>query len=271
MDMDKFGLRGLCNELIGDLTESVGDKNIIKLSVDVQLPKKFIGTPGRLMESIKDIALYISGNLINGAISIEIIKRNEHENRVNAQVQITGIGSFKGKDPMSKEEVKNRFKDFPYTVHHKTSEGQINFEFDVSFHTAGVSEKKDKLPFEKKRILVAEDNEINAIVFSNFLEEWGCEVTIAVNGAEAVSRAHDATYEVILMDIHMPILNGNKAIVKIREFNATIPIIALTASTVEDDIGDAMNAGANDYLLKPISSAHLFQVLSKYLLRTTKL
>ncbi len=269
--MNEFSLRALCDNLSRDLTESLGDRNIIKLSIDVQLPEKFTGTPGRLMESIKDIALYVSGNLINGALSIEIIRRNEHEDLVNAQVQITGTGSFKGKGPMSKEEAENRFKDFPYTVHHKTSEGQMSFEFGVSFHTAVVSGKKDKLPFEKKRILIAEDNEINALVFSSFLEEWGCEVTIAVNGAEAVSQVHEAVYEAILMDIHMPILNGNKATAKIREFNTAIPIIALTASTVEEDIRDAMNAGANDYLLKPISSAHLFQVLSKYLLRTTKL
>ena len=109
-----------------------------------------------------------------------------------------------------------------------------------------------------------EDNEINALIFSSFLEEWGCETTVIQNGAEAISQMHEARYDIILMDIHMPILNGNLATKKIREFSE-VPIIALTDSVEEKDMQDAIEAGANDFLVKPVSSRQLFHVLEKYL------
>jgi len=261
--MNEFSLLVLCRELIGELTEKIGSKNDIKLSVDIQLPEKFMGVPGHLIDAMRSIALYVSKHLTKGNISIEVFKRELRDGRIVASVHVTGAGTVVGE--MSKEELTTRFKGFPYAINRKVQKGLITFDFNVDLNPVGPAQKKSNLRFDKKRVLVAEDTEINALLFTGFLEEWGCEVTIAVNGSEAVTKAQETFYDAILMDIYMPIVNGIKATSKIRKFNTSIPIIVLTASTEELDVREAIKAGANDYLLKPISSNNLLKVLSKYL------
>jgi CheY-like chemotaxis protein len=263
--MDEFNLRTLCNELMGELTQSVGDKNIIKLSVDIQLQERFKGDVQQLKQCIKEMALFISSNLINGVIHIEVLKESVLSNHVNLCVQLTGTGSFRNKGPMDGIEAEKKFKNFPFLFSRHSFHDHVIFEFIVSLLTTGEISRKVKARFADKKILIAEDNEINAMVFSSFLEEWGCDVTVVINGAEAIAILQDASFDAVLMDIYMPVLNGNKATAKIREFNSTIPIISLTASTDDDEFRLSKEAGCNDFLLKPVSSTHLYQVLSKYL------
>jgi CheY-like chemotaxis protein len=262
--MEVFELRRVCNELLLQLKGETFIQSIIKLSVDIQLPDRYVGNPGLLLHSIRDTASYLSGVLINGIVNIEITLRGVHGNLIALQTYVTGLGSSR----VEQKEV-GRFRQLvnnpALQVRYKESADEIVFEFNHMLQVADQEELKPKLPFERKRVLVAEDNEINAMVFCSFLEEWGIQTFTAINGAEAVSQAHDSGFDAILMDIHMPVLNGNDATRRIREFNATIPVIALTASTSEDDLRDALAAGANDYLLKPVSSTHLFQLLSRYL------
>jgi CheY-like chemotaxis protein len=263
--MEEFNLRQLCNELIQELMDSVGDTNIIKLSIDIQLGETFLGEAAQLKNAIENISLFISNHLINGAVGIEIAKGKGLSDHVNTHIQVAGNGLFRGGGPMDVIESEKRFAGFPFVVHRKATVDQVIFEFNVFLVPTGLSTQKAKPRFHNKKVLIAEDNEINAMVFASFLEEWGCEVTTVANGAEAVTQARDASFDAILIDIYMPILNGNKATAKIREFNTKVPIITLTASTDEGDIEEAKAAGTNDFLLKPVSSAHLFQVLSKYL------
>jgi len=88
---------------------------------------------------------------------------------------------------------------------------------------------------------------------------------VVPNGKEAVNATIENHYDIILMDIYMPYLDGIQATRDIRKFNITIPIIALTASTLEADLNNARKAGINDLLLKPVSSMSLFKTLQKYL------
>ena len=81
-----------------------------------------------------------------------------------------------------------------------------------------------------------------------------------MNGEEPLLISQEQAFDLILMDIHMPVLDGNEAIRRIRTQNREIPIIALTASTLESDIREALENGANDYLLKPVASKTLFSV-----------
>jgi CheY-like chemotaxis protein len=261
----EFRFREFCNELIKDLNESLGDKNIFRLSLDIQLSEMFGGNPESLIQAIRGISDYLTGLLINGTIAIEIVKLSENNNHINVLVKIIGKGPFRTGNLVSKDEVNSQFKNLSYSIQYEANECQMIFSFQVDLYKNDKQKNVERLPFEKKRILLAEDNELNAMVFTSFLEEWGCAVTSAGNGEEAVKLAFNFVFDAILMDIYMPVLNGNLATSKIREFNATIPIIALTASTVEQDILDAMKAGASDYLLKPVSSKDLFRVLSKYL------
>ena len=261
--MENFELRPACNELIAELKDLESRKNIVKVSVDIQLPERYSGNPDELFHALRALSGYLARVLVNGLINIEISLHTIQNKTVNLLIKLSGQGVIR---PMEKDKknVNAFIKGASLKISHKEQKQQINFGFHYSLQATDGTKADQQLPFANKRVLIAEDNEINAMVFSSFLDEWGCEHELAINGAEAVSLAHDKVFDAILMDIHMPILNGNQATRKIREFS-TIPIIALTASTQENDIKEAVEAGANDYLLKPISSAHLFQVLCKYL------
>lgn len=112
-------------------------------------------------------------------------------------------------------------------------------------------------------ILAAEDNDGNYMLLKVFLKDY--KLTRAVNGAEAVGLASHNKYDVILMDMKMPIMDGLEATAKIREFDKKTPIVALTANAFDSDKAAAMNAGCTDFLSKPFEKSELIAVLNKAL------
>jgi hypothetical protein len=124
----------------------------------------------------------------------------------------------------------------------------------------------------KKRILVAEDVELNQFLAKHILESWGFSVDIANNGKEAVDCVQQKHYDLILMDIQMPEMDGIVATQTIRKLSDTavagIPIIALTANALKGDDQRYLNAGMNDYITKPYTEERLYKVISKYLKAT---
>ncbi len=117
---------------------------------------------------------------------------------------------------------------------------------------------------EGKRILVAEDNLINQEIILGLLEDSKIIIDIAENGEEAVSLHKNNSYNLILMDIQMPILDGYSAAKIIRETDKEIPIIAVSASAMKEDIEKTIESGMNDHLNKPIEVTLLYQTLLKY-------
>jgi CheY-like chemotaxis protein len=116
------------------------------------------------------------------------------------------------------------------------------------------------------RILLAEDNEINQQVAVEILESAGLVVEVANNGKEALEMAREKEYDVVLMDIRMPELDGFNAAKKIRELDSdtrNIPIIAMTAQTMKEDREKAQAAGMNHHISKPIDPNELYRVLAK--------
>ncbi|NLO17779.1 MAG: response regulator, partial [Arcobacter butzleri] len=115
-------------------------------------------------------------------------------------------------------------------------------------------------------ILLVEDNEINQKVAAIILEKSKINVDLAQNGKEAVEifKANQDKYDLILMDLQMPILSGYEATIQIREFNKTIPIIALTAASLTENRQKVIDAGMNDHLSKPIDKELLFDTIIKY-------
>ncbi|MGE4352014.1 MAG: ATP-binding protein, partial [Bdellovibrionales bacterium] len=117
-------------------------------------------------------------------------------------------------------------------------------------------------------LLLAEDNETNRLVARRYIEKIGMQVDEAVNGREAVDKAMNKHYDVILMDVSMPVMDGMMATHHIRgsgEYNASVPIIALTAHAMEGDRHLCLAAGMNDYLQKPINNDQLRRVLERWL------
>ena len=112
-------------------------------------------------------------------------------------------------------------------------------------------------------ILVAEDNDSNYLLLTHILKI--CNLTRAKNGEEVVQIAKDGVYDIILMDIKMPILDGYCATRLIREFNKEVPIIALTANAFDCDREKALAEGCNDYVTKPIRKQLLIDVICSWL------
>lgn len=137
--------------------------------------------------------------------------------------------------------------------------------------------KRETNPSDQKclcgtRILLTEDNDLNAEIATELLQEEGCTVDRAKDGVECVDmleKAANGTYQLILMDIQMPVMNGYDAARKIRRLDdpqkANIPIIAMTANAFTEDRQVALDAGINDHIAKPINMNVLVPTLRKYL------
>jgi CheY-like chemotaxis protein len=115
-------------------------------------------------------------------------------------------------------------------------------------------------PSSAPRVLVVEDNSTNLLVARRMLEISGFQVEVATNGRDAVDAAGNRAYDLILMDIHMPVLDGCEASMQIRQLPGTagrVPIIALSASVFSEDIRRCFDAGADDFLAKPFLPGEL--------------
>lgn len=127
---------------------------------------------------------------------------------------------------------------------------------------------------DKKRILVAEDVTINQIIVKQILEDWGHDVVIAGNGQEAIDNLKKEDFDLILMDIHMPKMDGYEATQIIRNMSqikkASVPIIALTANAFKNEIDRFSDAGFNDYITKPFTEQKLFRSMSNLLQLNTE-
>ena len=140
-----------------------------------------------------------------------------------------------------------------------------------------IQAKRETGPSDQKslfgvKILLAEDNDLNAEIAVELLQEEGCTVDRAKDGVECVDmleKAANGTYQLILMDIQMPVMNGYDATKKIRRMDdpqkADIPIIAMTANAFSEDKQAALDAGMNDHIAKPINMNVLVPTIQKYL------
>jgi signal transduction histidine kinase/CheY-like chemotaxis protein len=117
----------------------------------------------------------------------------------------------------------------------------------------------------KGKILIAEDAEANQALIRVLLTRLGHDITIVQNGQEAVEAVEANTYDLILMDMMMPVMNGYDATRKLRSKGCTLPIIALTANAMKGDNLKCLDAGCDEYLSKPIDRKRLEEILETYL------
>lgn len=150
-----------------------------------------------------------------------------------------------------------------------------NFQFYITYKKTGVQQ----LPNPEKQlevvnlgtlqILLAEDNKVNLFITEAMLRDWGFKVDVALNGAEAVELARENNYDLILMDIQMPVKNGLEATREIRQFKdarkAGIPIIAITANTGKQAHRQFLTEGMNDWLIKPFKEETLYKRIARHI------
>jgi len=148
------------------------------------------------------------------------------------------------------------------------------FYFTLPYNHESVEKNKDivcktsienKILPKKLKTLIVEDDENSAMLLQHMMECHTREILYAINGAEAVEQFSKCSdIDIIFMDMNMPVMNGYIAAQKIRQFNKDVIIIAQSAYVFEDDKEKAINAGCNDYIIKPLNSVQLMDLINKY-------
>ncbi len=302
-----FDLRELIGEVLDIMLIMAGDKGlelICRIQPQVQTALK--GDPGRLRQTL----LNLVGNAIKftnqGRIEIDVCGADDagEETTIKFEVKDTGIGISQDKLPLlfrAFEQLDNSgARKFSGTglglaiskilvelsggyIEAESTEGVGSiFRFTWVFtkqSVAGGAKKSLAAPvsivadLEKirhRRILLVEDNKINLMVASEILASMGFGADTAADGQLAISALEKDDYDLVLMDVQMPVMDGFTATRKIREGiagdkNKYMPIIAMTANAMTGDRQDCIDAGMSDYIAKPITPNTLAQMLVKWL------
>jgi signal transduction histidine kinase/BarA-like signal transduction histidine kinase len=227
-----------------------------------------------------------------GSVTLRIKKKEKTKNTINLLVEIidTGIGIQKNKQDKIWEAftqastttnrlyggtglglpiVKGIIEAMGATVKIMSKSGEgSRFYFTLKLKLATNQElsktnQKKTRNFVGKKVLLVEDNLINVMVCKQILEKEKLEVALANDGLTAVNMAKENKYDIILMDIQMPIMDGYTATLEIRKFNATIPILALSAS-IFMEVKDKINeSGMNGFIYKPFDPENLLNKIEE--------
>ena len=299
-----FNIRNLINEIVSTMHIRAREKNILMTAdIDKRVPEYVIGDSLRLSQVVNNLL----GNALKftekGAITISLTLQSltKTDAVIGFVVSDTGIG-------MSTETLDNLFESFvqassettrkyggtglglaitrrildlfgsSITVESESGKG-TTFRFPIEFPVGDVSETQERTRaesyvlsgFTRQRILLVEDNQINRLIAVKFLTDWNFDVETAENGLEAISKVKEKRFDIILMDLQMPEMDGIQASEAIRAMGTepylTIPIIALTAATKSEVSEIIFASGMNDFISKPFNPVELHQKLTKYLFR----
>jgi len=154
---------------------------------------------------------------------------------------------------------------FCLNLDEKSEEQFFNNIDEVTFNKEDDNDNAIKQKPLKGDILLVEDNLVNQELIRMYLEKMGASVTCAGNGSIAVSLAQQYTYDLIYMDMQMPVMSGIEAVKILRNEEYNTPIVMLTANATADDNSQGMEAGANDFVTKPIARKKLYETTARYL------
>ncbi len=303
MESRPFSLRALCSDVSQLLYVSAHNKGLVmSCHLDPLIPDALVGDAGR----IKQVLLNLAGNAIKFTdighvdIALRLAQQGDGTIRVQGEVSDTGIG-------IRQEDIGRLFQAFSQVDDSTTRQYQgtglglvickdllermegwievdsefgkgstfrFEFQLDVAEQqpdisctaTSQLAEHSDSLAGVK--VLLVEDNIINQTVATKLLEKESMEVTIAHHGKAALELCKQRTFDVVLMDWHMPVMDGLEATRAIRQLSwqwQTIPIIALTANALESDQLTCLAAGMNAVITKPMNRDSLFATIRKLL------
>jgi PAS domain S-box-containing protein len=292
-----FSLQKLIKRVYSSLEHTAEEKMItLTTSVDQQITKALMGDPVRLQQVLLNlVSNAIKFTRIGGVeVSCKLIGETGLKAKLLFSVTDTGIG-------ISKENLSNIFERFRQEddsvtrnyggtglglaiskqlvnlmngeLHVESEKGVgSRFFFTLEFDTTDEKElqnedqkiKFDPNALKNKKILIVEDNEFNQFIVKSLIEKWGASTEIAENGLIAVANLRQDAYDIVLMDMQMPEMDGVTATRIIRsEIDQVVPIFALTANVTKEAIQRAYDAGMNEYITKPFDEEDLYIKLLK--------
>ncbi len=295
LEEEKVNLCETVQSITGSLQYKTKEKNIyLNARIDPAIPDIVMGDSTRLGQILLNLVNNAVKFTDKGGVNIElvVIDQTPKNVRVRFSVTDTGIGiasdklntifeSFKQADASTTRKyggtglglaISKRLielHDSRINVDSEPGKGST-FWFTITFNKAN-NKKSNNHNVETGlniHVLVVDDNQINRLLINKILTKWGATIDFAENGIQAVNKVETNKYNVVLMDIHMPEMGGLEATQIIRNkpepYFKQLPIIALTASMLNSQMGDIGNAGMNDYILKPFEPKILYDKLSRY-------
>jgi PAS domain S-box-containing protein len=300
-EQTQFNLSDFLDEILRSYSFRSKAKN---LSFDIKktndLPTEVIGDPIRLNQILSNLLSNALKFTIHGSIHVLVkeISRTESQSKLEFIVTDTGIGIPKDKHSVVFDSFTQASTDTTrhfggtglglaickklielqggtITIESEPDKGST-FRFAISFGITdkGVQSQKIEVQesfsgLEGKKILVAEDNKINFFVANKFLIGWGISVTHAENGQIVLDILEKEDFDLILMDLHMPVMDGIEATRIIRKSEnlriKDIPIVALTAAIMSESHDKIEDLKINDYVLKPFKPHDLFERILKHI------
>lgn len=130
---------------------------------------------------------------------------------------------------------------------------------------AGAAAENKKLHFEEPyEVLIVEDNQVNQLIAAKVLKDMGAQVSIVENGQEAVDKVSQENFDIIFMDIQMPVMDGYTASRTLRSKGYRKPIIGLSANVYKEDIDKCLEAGMNAHIAKPFTKQEIYTIVTTF-------
>jgi len=291
-------LPAIARNIVAGLQTAAGEKGIsLLLEIDDRLDRKVMGDPTRTSQVINNLVHNAVKFTKDGSVRLIIHVETITQDAATVLVKVvdTGIGIAREKQSM----IFDRFTQADSSTSRsyggtglglaitkrilelqgvalqlksepdKGSEFYFTQTFPFSDEAIGEKEISAKYAFRDQllkgiTILLVEDNPLNVLVAQTMLENCGAAVDVATNGLEALEKLNASRHSLVLMDLHMPEMDGYEATILLRKRGESLPIIALTASTPKEVESEAFAAGLTDVIVKPFDPDDLYRVILQH-------
>ncbi|PIF60521.1 ATP-binding protein [Flavobacterium sp. 11] len=299
IEYTSFNLKKLLEDIKHSLKElAVVNNNDFKLEVDAAIPDYLIGDPTKLSQIIMNLINNALKFTKNGNVTVITHLETLEDKKATLYFEITDTGIGIPEDKLSS--VFDSFSQGSIEVNRKyggtglgltivkklikilgghiklksvVGEGStfsFNLEFQISPQQESQIEKKPMIKYDaaklvNKKILLVEDNKINQMITQKMLDNKGIICEIIDNGEEAIDLLKTNTFDLVLMDVHLPGINGTIATETIRTFDKVTPIIALTAISLHENREMLLSFGMNEVITKPFVPEEFYSVIAEYI------
>jgi signal transduction histidine kinase/CheY-like chemotaxis protein/HPt (histidine-containing phosphotransfer) domain-containing protein len=294
-----FNIRGLIDSIVIMFAAKASEKQLqLDMKIDDSIPDMLVGDSVRLTQ----ILVNLVGNAIKftekGSVAVKINKEWIEDESVKISIIVSDTGVGIEQDKM--QHIFDRFHQAEDSVTRKyggtglglsivydlvvLQNGTIDVEsspgegttFTVHIAYKIASNQQEVTPvtstkpiqraaFDNTRVLVVEDNSINQNFITHLFREWKLDLDLANNGSEAIGKLRSTQYDLVLMDIQMPVMDGYTAAKEIRnELKSNVPIVAMTAHAMAGEREKCLSYGMNDYISKPVREEELQRILARY-------